>query len=94
MIPLAITITTWIVWAIIGIIAGYMTGRLIGRARLTPLYVIIGIIGAILGGWAFVTLIGDSEDQQIISLLTSLLISGIFLWITTAITGKRHPDDN
>lgn len=94
MTSLAITTTTWIVWAVIGIIAGYMTGRLIGGGRRTALNVIVGIVGAVLGGWLFVASVGDSENNQIISLLTSLFVSGVFLWILTIILPKPKSEDD
>lgn len=93
MITLAVSLTTWLVWAIVGIVAGYMTGRLVARGS-AALYVIIGIIGAVAGGWAFTAACGDSDDQQIISLITSLAASGVLLWVTTLIAGKKNPDDD
>lgn len=93
MIASSITLTTWLVWAVIGIVAGYMTGRLINDGRFTSLNVTIGVIGALIGGWLFVHFMGASENMQILSLVTALIASGIFLWILTLITGRYRSDD-
>ncbi len=88
-----VTITTWIVWAVIGIIAGYMTGRLINEGRRTALNVIVGIVGAIAGGWLCVHFFGDSENMQILSLVTALIVSGLLLWILGLVAPVNKDDD-
>ncbi len=95
MIIASISVTTWIVWAVIGIAAGYMSGRLLNSGRLTALNVIIGACGSLLGGWGFTAACGDNETQQILSLLTALVVAGVLLWISTAIAGRFiKRDDN
>lgn len=93
MIPLEVTVTTWLVWIIIGIVAGYMTGRLIGGGSKTFLNVVIGVVGAVLGGYIFISMCGDTENNQIISLMSSLAMSGLFLWVATALLVKKHDEE-
>jgi uncharacterized membrane protein YeaQ/YmgE (transglycosylase-associated protein family) len=46
-----------LVWIVIGLIAGYLTGRIMRGAGFGPLVdIIVGIIGAIIGGLIMVTL--------------------------------------
>ena len=40
----------WIVWTIIGIIGGFMVGRLVPKIRSTAFAVCVGICGALIGG--------------------------------------------
>lgn len=93
MVSLVVSVTTWIVWAVIGIVAGYMTGRLVNKGRKTALNVIVGIVGAVIGGYAFVACCGDSDNNQIISLLSALAVSGLCLWLSTAILAKNHEEE-
>lgn len=88
-----ITFTIWLVWVIIGIIAGYMTGRLINQGTNTVLNVIVAIAGSLLGGWACIKFLGDSENMQILSLVTSLIVSGIFLWVFTSFAPKGKDEE-
>lgn len=87
-----VSVTTWIVWIVIGIIAGYMTGRLINDGRRTALNVIVAIAGALLGGWACVYFLGNSENMQILSLVTALAVAGLFLWILSFVTPADTDD--
>lgn len=59
----------WIVWTIIGIIGGFMVGRLVPRVRSTAFSVCVGICGALLGGWLLL-LIGSTATMQAVSLAT------------------------
>jgi uncharacterized membrane protein YeaQ/YmgE (transglycosylase-associated protein family) len=46
-----------LIWIIIGLIAGYLTGRIMRGAGFGPIVdIIVGIIGAIVGGLIMVTL--------------------------------------
>ena len=46
-----------LVWLIIGLVAGYLTGRIMRGAGFGPLVdIIVGVIGAIIGGLIMVTL--------------------------------------
>jgi uncharacterized membrane protein YeaQ/YmgE (transglycosylase-associated protein family) len=46
-----------LVWIIIGLVAGYLTGRIMRGAGFGPIVdIIVGIIGAIVGGLIMVTL--------------------------------------
>lgn len=38
-------------WLIVGLIAGWATGKIMGSGRGAVMDIVIGIIGAIVGGW-------------------------------------------
>lgn len=82
----------WIVWTIIGIIGGYMVGRLVPRVRSTAFAVCVGICGAILGGWIML-LIGRTQTFEALSLASAAGVCAIFLWILCTVS-PRHGDDD
>ena len=44
----------WIAWALIGIIGGFMVGKLISRIRNLTLALCVSICGALLGGFLYI----------------------------------------
>ena len=76
-----ITFTVWLAWGLIGLIIGYMVARLVKPSGKMWTNLFVGILAAIGGGWAFVYLFGASDKMIYVSLLVSMLISGLFLWI-------------
>ena len=70
------------IWYIlIGIVAGYVAGKIIrggGFGLLVNL--VLGIIGGVLGGWVF-SLFGLAATGIIGSLITSVVGAVLFLWI-------------
>lgn len=91
MITAAIGATDWLVWALIGVIGGYMAGRLLTSGGMAlALRVIIGIAAAIGGGYAFLMWFGENDYGQTISLVGSVVVCGIVLWLISLIF--RSPD--
>ncbi len=73
----------WLWFIIIGILAGFIAGRLMrggGFGLLVNL--VVGIIGAVLGGWVF-GLLGIAAGGIIGSLVTSTVGAIILLWIVS-----------
>ena len=72
------------IWYIlIGIVAGYVAGKIIrggGFGLLVNL--VLGIIGGVLGGWVF-SLFGLAATGIIGSLSTSVVGAVLFLWIAS-----------
>ncbi len=83
----------WIIWTIIGLIGGYMAGRLVPRIRSVLFAVCVGICGAILGGWLFI-LIGDTMTMQALSLVSAAVMCGLFIWILSLVSPKKGDDDD
>lgn len=84
----------WIVWAIIGLIGGYMTGRLISRVRSVGLAVCVGICGALLGGFLFIVLCGTAGTMEALSLATAAGMCAIFLWLLVIASPRGSRDDD
>ncbi len=83
----------WIIWTIIGLIGGYMAGRLVPRIRSVLFAVCVGICGAILGGWLFI-LIGDTMTMQALSLVSAAVMCGLFIGILSLVSPKKGGDDD
>ncbi|NLC49719.1 MAG: GlsB/YeaQ/YmgE family stress response membrane protein [Bacteroidales bacterium] len=73
----------WLWFIIIGILAGFVAGRLMrGGGFGLVVNLIVGIIGAVLGGWVFGLLgISISAGGIIGSLVTATVGAIILLWI-------------
>ncbi len=72
---------SWLWWIIIGAIAGWLAGKLMrGGGYGFIVNLIVGIAGAILGGWVFGRL-GISASGIMGSLVTSIVGAILLLWI-------------
>lgn len=77
-----ITTTTWIVWALVGFIGGFMVGRMKNRSSgMTLLAIVVGMIFAVVGGWLTCELFGAGEKMQYFSLVIAVLTTSIGLWL-------------
>jgi uncharacterized membrane protein YeaQ/YmgE (transglycosylase-associated protein family) len=70
-----------ILWLVFGAVVGWLTGLVTNDREGTPLTIVIGIIGALIGGF----LTGYSTITQNVFNLTSLLVSFIGAVILLAI---------
>jgi len=74
-----------IIWLVIGGLVGWAASTLMRRPEGIVLNVVIGIVGAVLGGWLLSPLVGVSTINQgnlsLASLLVSLLGAVILLGI-------------
>ncbi|MCC8070180.1 MAG: GlsB/YeaQ/YmgE family stress response membrane protein [Bacteroidales bacterium] len=96
MILASIGISTWLVWGLIGVIGGYMAGRLIGSGQsMVVLNVVVGIIGAVIGGWVTISYFGQNDQGQTLSLVGSVIICGLLLWVLNIfVKGRDEPDED
>ncbi|MDE6049530.1 MAG: hypothetical protein K2G09_07550 [Paramuribaculum sp.] len=87
----AIEVGTWIVWGVIGLIAGYMSGKLLSNRSIpVAAAVCVGIIAALVGGYVFVRVFGENDYGQTISLFGSIAVAAILLWVLYALFGKKE----
>ncbi|RAQ97030.1 GlsB/YeaQ/YmgE family stress response membrane protein [Thermogemmatispora tikiterensis] len=83
------TLWAWIVWIIIGGLAGAIADRLVQGDQLGILgNIIVGIIGGLLGG-AILGALGISVSGIFWTFVTALLGAIILLVIVKAVTGGR-----
>lgn len=90
----AIGASTYLVWALIGLIGGYMNGRMrqLGGGY-TFISVVVGIVAAMAGGWLYIVLFGPGGQNPYISLISSVAVCAIGLLILSLTGRKRVPDD-
>jgi uncharacterized membrane protein YeaQ/YmgE (transglycosylase-associated protein family) len=83
------TFWAWIVWIVVGGLAGALADRLIQGDKLGILgNIVIGIIGGLIGG-AILGLFGLGGDGILWTFLTAFLGAVLLLWLINAITGGR-----
>ena len=80
----------WLLFILIGLIAGALASRVVsghGYGMLGD--IIVGIIGAFLGGWLFARVLGVAGGGFFISLLTAFVGAVILLWLIRLIAPSR-----
>jgi len=83
------TLWAWIVWIVIGGIAGALADRLVQGDKLGIAgNIIIGIIGGLIGGF-LLGLVGLSGQGIFWTFVTAFIGAVILLWIINAVTGGR-----
>ena len=80
-----------IIWLIAGGVVGWLAGLLMKRRDGVLLDTVIGIVGALLGGWFIAPLVGANTIDQGNFTLSSLLISlaGAVLLLAIVNFGRR-----
>ncbi|MFZ0630559.1 MAG: GlsB/YeaQ/YmgE family stress response membrane protein [Acidobacteriaceae bacterium] len=81
-----------IAWIIIGLIAGWLTGKLMKGSGFGFLMdMVVGLIGALIGGFisAHLGFGGVGEHGLIVSILIAVVGAVILTWIVRMITGNR-----
>jgi uncharacterized membrane protein YeaQ/YmgE (transglycosylase-associated protein family) len=80
---------SWIWWIIIGALSGWIAGKLMrGGGFGFVVNFVVGIIGAVIGGWIF-DILQISADEKIGSLVTSVVGAVAFLWIVSLFKKKE-----
>ncbi|MCL2561355.1 MAG: GlsB/YeaQ/YmgE family stress response membrane protein [Rikenellaceae bacterium] len=81
--------TFWLWFILIGLVVGWLAGLIVkGSGSGFLLNIVIGIVGAILGGWLF-SLIGVSATSWWGSLITALVGAIVLLLIVGLFTRKK-----
>jgi uncharacterized membrane protein YeaQ/YmgE (transglycosylase-associated protein family) len=81
-----------IAWIIIGLIAGWLTGKLMKGSGFGFLMdMVVGLIGALIGGFISTRLGfgGVGQHGMIVSILIAVVGAVILTWIVRLITGNR-----
>ena len=78
-----------VIWyIIIGIVAGFLAGKIMRGGGFGLLINLVGIIGGLLGGWVF-GLLGIAAGGILGSLITSVVGAVLLLWILSLF--RKHP---
>ena len=75
----------WLVWGLVGLIGGFMTGRFKGAGS--------GIAGAVGGGALFAALAGVDDRMQYASLVASVAGAALLLWILWLCVRRPRTED-
>ena len=77
-------------WIIVGLIAGWATGKIMkGSGYGALMDIVIGIIGAIIGGFIMRSLGFAGQGGIIYTILVAILGAIILTWLLRLITGSR-----
>ena len=75
-------ITNLIWWLVVGLIAGWAAGKIMkGGGYGTVMDIVLGIIGAVVGGWVM-SIVGINAGGFIGTILVAILGAVILIWIT------------
>jgi len=80
----------FILFVVIGLIAGALAGRVVsghGYGMLGDL--VVGVVGAFLGGWLFAVAFGVVGGGFLVSLLTAFVGAVILLWVIRLVAPGR-----
>lgn len=77
-------------WIIVGLIAGWATGKIMrGEGYGTLVDIIVGIVGAVIGGWIMSSLGFAARGGMIYTILVAIGGAVILTWIIRLIAGNR-----
>ena len=72
----------FVLFILIGLIAGALAGRVVSGHGYGVLGdIVVGVIGAFLGGWIFATFLGVGGDGVLMSLLVAFIGAIALLWM-------------
>jgi uncharacterized membrane protein YeaQ/YmgE (transglycosylase-associated protein family) len=76
-------------WIIVGLIAGWLTGKIMGGGGKGALMdIIIGLIGALIGGFVMQLLGFAGQGGMVYTILVAVLGAIILTWIVRKMTAK------
>ena len=77
-------------WIIVGLIAGFLTGKLMKGSGFGPVMdIVVGIVGAIIGGFIMRTLGFADEGGMIYTILVAIVGAVILTLVVRLVTGGR-----
>jgi uncharacterized membrane protein YeaQ/YmgE (transglycosylase-associated protein family) len=77
-------------WLIVGLVAGWLTGKVMGGGHGFLMDIIIGLIGALAGGFIMSLLGFSSQGGMIYTILVALLGAVVLTWIYRKVAGTRR----
>jgi uncharacterized membrane protein YeaQ/YmgE (transglycosylase-associated protein family) len=81
---------TLLVWILIGLVAGYITGKLMRGAGFGPLMdIIVGIIGAVIGGFIMIHLGYAGSGGFFYTVFVAVIGAVILTFLIRLVTGGR-----
>ena len=79
-----------VLFIVIGLIAGALAGRVVSGHGYGVLGdIVVGVIGAFLGGWIFTTFLGVGGGGVLMSLLVAFVGAIALLWLIRLVAPSR-----
>lgn len=80
----------WIAWIIVGGLAGWVASKIMGTdaQQGIVLNIVVGIVGALIGGFILTSLIGFTTTGWISGFITALIGACLLLFIVKLVTGR------
>ncbi len=79
-----------LLFILIGLIAGTLAGRVVSGHGYGVLGdIVVGVVGAFLGGWIFATFLGVAGGGILFSLLTAFIGAIVLLWLIRLVAPAR-----
>ncbi|HXJ83340.1 MAG TPA: GlsB/YeaQ/YmgE family stress response membrane protein [Candidatus Methylomirabilis sp.] len=79
-----------VLFILIGLIAGALAGRVVsGHGYGALVDIVVGCLGAFLGGWMFATFMGVDASGFLLSLIVAFIGAVVLLWLVRLIA-PRH----
>ena len=76
-------------WIIVGLIAGWAAGKIMkGSGYGALMDIVIGIVGAIIGGW-IMSALGFGGGGLIWTIIVAIIGAVILVWLVRLVTGNR-----
>ena len=76
-------------WLIVGLIAGWLTGKNMGGGGGVLMDIILGLVGALAGGFLMSLLGFSSEGGMIYTIFVAVIGAIIVTWIYRKVTTKK-----
>ncbi len=77
-------------WIIVGLIAGFITGKIMkGNGYGTLMDIVIGIAGALIGGFIMHAIGFSGEGGLIYTILIAIMGAIILTWLIRLVTGNK-----
>lgn len=77
-------------WVIVGLIAGWATGKIMRGSGYGPLMdIVIGIIGAIIGGWIMRAIGFQGQGGMLYTILVAIGGAVVLTWLYRLVAGPR-----
>jgi uncharacterized membrane protein YeaQ/YmgE (transglycosylase-associated protein family) len=83
--------TGLIIWLIIGLVAGFLASKIMGGGYGVLGDMIVGLIGALIGGFLANLLIPNANFGLIGSIIVSIIGACLLIWLIRMFTGSRTP---
>jgi uncharacterized membrane protein YeaQ/YmgE (transglycosylase-associated protein family) len=86
----AFSVTGFLVWLVIGLIAGFIASRLMGAGGYGLVGdIVVGLVGAFIGGLIANLLIPDANFGLIGSIIVAIIGACLLIWIFRTVTRGR-----